>query len=126
MNKILWNYYKQSADGQKAIEMFDPNPDDVYKNIEAIATFANGLDSDFNPQQFVELVYIHEINFVERNLIEEETFTRESFEHFIDSYDLMDFEVKDDEIVWLGNKYIISANKFRLKAAAVDALSMYL
>lgn len=126
MNKILWNYYKQSADGQKAIEMFDPNPDDVYKNIEAIATFAHRLDSDFNPQQFVEFVYIHEINFVERNLIEEETFTRDSFEHFIDSYDLMDFEVKDDEIVWLGNKYIISANKFRLKVAAVDALSMYL
>ena len=83
MNKTLWNYYKQSADGQKAIEMFDPNPDDVYKNIEAIATFAHRLDGDFNPQQFVELVYIHEINFVERNLIEEETFTRESFEHFI-------------------------------------------
>ena len=48
MNKILWNYYKQSADGQKAIEMFDPNPDDVYKNIEAIATFAHRLDSDFS------------------------------------------------------------------------------
>lgn len=31
MNKKLWNYYKQSSDGQNAIAMFNPETDDVYQ-----------------------------------------------------------------------------------------------
>ena len=45
MNKTLWNYYKQSADGQNAIAMFNPEPDDAHKEIENIATFLQKLDS---------------------------------------------------------------------------------
>lgn len=33
MNKTLWNYYKQSDDGQKAIHLFEPQPENVYENI---------------------------------------------------------------------------------------------
>lgn len=49
MNKTLWNYYKQSADGQNAIAMFNPEPDDAHKEIENIATFLQKLDSHIEP-----------------------------------------------------------------------------
>ena len=78
MNKTLWNYYKQSADGQKAMHLFEPQPENVYENIEAIATFVKKLDSDINPQQFSDMVFIHEINFAERYSIGEETFNRDT------------------------------------------------
>lgn len=78
MNKTLWNYYKQSDDGQKAIHLFEPQPENVYENIEAIATFVKKLDSDINPQQFSDMVFIHEINFAERYSIGEETFNRDT------------------------------------------------
>lgn len=39
MNKTLWNYYKQSADGKKSIELFNPEQDDAYQAAERIAEF---------------------------------------------------------------------------------------
>ena len=84
------------------------------------------LDSDINPQQFSDMVFIHEINFAERYSIGEETFNRDTFETFIETYNLMQFDLQEENIVWLENRYFISANKFRQKAATVDALSMYL
>ena len=36
------------------------------------------LDSDINPQQFSDMVFIHEINFAERYSIDEETFNRDT------------------------------------------------
>lgn len=52
MNKNLWNYYKQSADGKKTIELFNPEPDDFYQSVEKIAAFLNTWDKYINPQQF--------------------------------------------------------------------------
>ena len=36
MNKNLWNYYKQSEDGQKAIDIFNPETENIWDNIEKI------------------------------------------------------------------------------------------
>ena len=53
MNKTLWNYYKQSADGQKAIHLFEPQPENVYDNIEAIATFVKNWIVILVPSNFL-------------------------------------------------------------------------
>ena len=63
MNKTLWNYYKQSADGQNAIAMFNPEPDDAHKEIENIATFLQKLDSHIEPQYFTDFIYyVYRVN----------------------------------------------------------------
>lgn len=126
MNKTLWNYYKQSADGQNAIAMFNPEPNDTHKEIENIATFLQKLDSDIEPQYFTDFIYVHRVNLSERNLLIEELSERKSFETFVESYDLKEFEFQEEKVVWFEENYFIKADKFRQKAATIDALSMYL
>ena len=116
MNKKLWNYYKHSSDGQNAIAMFNPETDDVYQKIENIATFLQKLNGYIKPQHFVDRVFEYEVNLFERNLLIEELSKRKNFETFVESYDLKEFE----------KNYFIKADKFRQKAATIDALSMYL
>lgn len=126
MNKNLWSYYKQSADGQKAINLFNPEPKDYYKAIEAIATFLKVLDCYIEPQQLGYNVFIYDINLTERSLLNKEDFNRKSFETFIKNYDLKEFELQGENLILSKDKYFIQSDKFRQKAATVDALSMYL
>ena len=126
MNKKLWNYYKQSSDGQNAITMFNPETDDVYQKIENIATFLQKLNGYIKPQHFADRVFVHEVNLVERNLLIEELSERKNFETFVESYDLKEFEIQEEKIIWFEENYFIKADKFRQKAATIDALSMYL
>lgn len=126
MNKNLWNYYKQSADGKKTIELFNPEPDDFYQSVEKIAAFLNAWDKYINPQQFGNSVFIHDVNIAERHLLNGESFSRKTFETFIETYNLKEFDLLGENVTWSENRYIIPADKFRQKAAAIDALSMYL
>jgi len=126
MNKTLWNYYKQSADGQNAIAMFNPEPNDAYQEIENIATFLQKLDGYVEPQHFTDRVFVYEVNLSERNLLIEELSERKSFETFVESYDLKEFEIQEEKVIWFEENYFIKADKFRQKAATIDALSMYL
>lgn len=126
MNKTLWTYYKNSEDGQKAIDLFNPEPNDVYQEIEDIAEFLKIWDGHLNPQQLINSVFIYEINFSERNLFKEEVFSRSTFEELIKSYDLQEFDLKDNQVIWIDEKYFIQSDKFRQKAASIDAFSIYL
>lgn len=126
MNKTLWNYYKQSTDGKKAIDLFNPEPTDAYQQIDKIAMYLKGWNNNVSPQQLGDCVSIYEVNLTERSLLKGEIFDRKSFESFIKTYDLKEFILQGEEIVWSENIYFIQANNFRKKAATIDALSMYL
>ena len=80
MNKTLWNYYKQSADGKKSIDLFNPEPDDAYQAAERIAEFLKNWDKDINPQQFGDGLLIYDVNMADRHLLNGESFSRKSFE----------------------------------------------
>lgn len=126
MNKSLWNYYKQSVDGQKAIALFNPEPNDTYQEIEDIANFLNVWDDNVNPQQFSNSVFIYDVNLTEREILKDESFDRCSFKYFVENYDLQKFDLQGEKVIWADREYFIQADKFRDKAATIDALSMYL
>lgn len=126
MNKTLWNYYKHSTDGQKAISLFNPKPSNIYQKIEAITTLLRVWDSNITPQVFVDSFFIYDANFSERYFLNNKTFDRNSFREFIETYDLKEFYLQDEQIVWSEENYFIQADQFRQKVATVDALSMYL
>ena len=126
MNKTLWNYYKQSAEGKKAIDLFNPEQDDAYQAAERIAEFLKHWDKDIDPQQFGDGVFIYDVNIAERHLLNEESFNRKSFETFVETYDLKEFDLQGENVIWSENSYLIPADKFRQKAATVNILSMYL
>lgn len=76
--------------------------------------------------QFVNSIFIYDVNFDERYLLNEETFDRKSFEHFVATYGLKVFDLQGENIVWSEEDYFIQADKFRQKVATKDTLSMYL
>lgn len=123
MNKTLWNYYKQSAEGKKAIDLFNPEQDDAYQAAERVAEFLKHWDKDIDPQQFGDGVFIYDVNIAERHLLSEESFSRKSFETFIETYDLKEFDLQGENVIWSENSYLIHADKFRQKAATVNILS---
>ncbi len=115
MNKTLWNYYKQSTDGQNTIAMFNPEPDDAYQEIENIATFLQKLDGYVEPQHFTDRVLVYEVNLSERNLLIEELSERKSFETFVESYDLKEFDIQEEKVIWFEENYFIKADKKQLQ-----------
>lgn len=84
------------------------------------------MDYYIEPQQLGYNVFIYDINLTERSLLSEEDFNRKSFETFIKNYDLKEFELQGENLILSKDKYFIQSDKFRQKAATVDALSMYL
>lgn len=126
MNKTLWNYYKHSSDGKKAIDLFNPEPNDTYQAVERIAEFLKNWDKDIDPHHLGDGVFIYEVNIAERHLLSEEPSSRNTFETFVETYDLKEFDLQGENVIWSEDRYFIPVDKFRQKAATVDALSMYL
>lgn len=125
MNSILWNYYKQSEDGQKAIKLFDPTPEDFDQAVTEIARFSAKWGNLLTEDLFLDWFFTYQINLYERNILEDE-YDRNSFEKFVESYDIKDFSIENDEVVWQESALIMSADEFRKKAATTEALSLLL
>ena len=126
MNKNLWNYYKQSEDGKKAIDIFNPETENIWDNIEKIIELLKQWDINENLQNLLDRVVLYNINLIERGFVkEDDIFSREFFEHLITTYDIKYFHIDDnDSIEW--REDIISQNKFRAKASTIHALSLFL
>ena len=126
MNKNLWNYYKQSEDGRKAIDIFNPETENIWDNIEKIIELLKQWDINENLQYLLDRVVLYNINLIERGFVkEDDIFSREFFEHLITTYDIKSFDIDDNEnIEW--REDIISQNKFRAKASTIDGLSLFL
>ena len=89
MNKNLWNYYKQSEDGKKAIDIFNPETENIWDNIEKIIELLKQWDINENQQYLFNRVTLYNINLVEREFVkEDDIFSREFFEHLITSHPL--------------------------------------
>lgn len=126
MNKTLWNYYKQSSDGQRAINLFNPEPDDMYQEIEQVADLLKEFDHYIDPRRFIDLFLVYDVNISERHLLSEKEIDRKNFKTFIETYDLKDFALQGEEIIWDEKSYILQADSFRMKNSTIDALSMFL
>ncbi|MFC2514774.1 MAG: restriction endonuclease subunit R [Prevotella melaninogenica] len=126
MNKNLWNYYKQSEDGKNAIDIFNPETENIWDNIGKIIELLKQWDINENLQYLLDRVVLYNINLIERGFVkEDDIFSREFFEHLITTYDIKSFDIDDNEnIEW--REDIISQNKFRAKASTINALSLFL
>ena len=80
MNKNLWNYYKQSEDGRKAIDIFNPETENIWDNIEKIIELLKKWDINENLQYLLDRVVLYNINLIERGFVkEDDIFSREFF-----------------------------------------------
>lgn len=130
MNTNLWNLYKQSDRGKKAIATFDPEVKDVFSGIEAIKAFESqiwdGYDDTENAQGYYFLCLA---NFQNSTLLPKDGEpTREEYSNFIDKYQLYGAKAdKDGNIsVFSDEKPLLPADKMRRKASDTSLLSLYL
>ena len=49
MNKKMWNLYKDSEDGKKVIDAFNPGVEDVYAGIEGMFEYAKKIGCTVGP-----------------------------------------------------------------------------
>lgn len=94
MNNNHWQLYKESAHGEKVIELFDPKRNN-YSDVEELINFAHGWGYARTADMFLDLAELFDGNFRVKGTWEGEL-TRDSFEKFIASYSIESIEVNEE------------------------------
>ena len=123
LNPQIWNLYKTSEDGKKAIALFDLGEHPKYEEIQKIAdcmeTKHGDFPSDFNSEWFV----LWEVNVS----CMETPATREEFEKYVTNFDLVNFSVDEKgELQFHEDQIVLPNNRYREKNAWMQLLSMAL
>ncbi|MCH3992843.1 MAG: restriction endonuclease subunit R [Prevotella sp.] len=138
MNKTLWNYYKNSDDGKHAVEMFDPETNDIDGHVWQIASFFKRWDPYLTPDNVQFVVYVYCINFLHQKWLPIKKVDRRSFENFVEQYEIRFFDFSESHIsrnlmvpedVNFDNSprsLLIPSDKYRAKAASAHFLSLLL
>lgn len=129
MNKKMWNLYKDSENGKKVIELFNPDAENINAGIEGMFEYAMKWGSNVNPQHASIWAFLFYTNFTAKNILGEENPTREEFEKFIDSFDIVESEMDEEGNVTFyddAKSVWIKADDFRKKVAIVHLLSAFL
>lgn len=129
MNKKMWNLYKDSEEGKRVIEVFNPEVEDVSLGVEHVFEFAQKLGGRVKPEHAATWGYLFYANFIANNYFGEENPTREEFEKFVDSFEVIEASIEDDgNVVFSDDAKAVWVKKddFRTKAAIVNMLSSFL
>ena len=123
LNPQIWNLYKTSEDGKKAIALFDLGEHPKYEEIQKIAdcmeTKHGDFPSDFNSEWFV----LWEVNVS----CMETPATREEFEKYVTNFDLVNFSVDEKgELQFHEDQIVLPNNRYREKNSWMQLLSMAL
>lgn len=126
MNKQLWILYKESKRGKECIEMFNPDAEDVYEVGNALFEFSHKTDSLSVVQNCLAQFDVFCGNFFNSEFTEKLCDgARESFAYVMENYELKDLLLGEEGNIELGD-LIMAKNKFRNKAALVQAMSVFL
>lgn len=128
MNIKMWNLYKDSENGKKVIELFNPEVEDVFEGIENLFGFAKEWGDEEDPKQVADCYYLFMVNFFKKQIFGEEL-NRDSFSKFVENFEIKDGHITDDEqVVFSDNPraLIIKRDNYRGKAALTEVLSVFL
>ena len=129
MNIKMWNLYKDSDNGKKVIELFNPEVEDVTKSIEDLFKYAKKWGSDIEPDVANYWLYQFAVNFKGDELNCDKDKAREVYQSFMESYSITigyfneegNVKFKTDK-----NSNWIKGDDYRGKASLIDLLSIYL
>ena len=126
MNKNFWNLYKESK-GKDVIELFNPDVEDYYEAVFNIFEFAKKWGDDSDVEIMSMIVDVMGVNFIGKGGIPEEGFTRDSFRNFVETYNLIAYDInEDDTIIWYEDDVLLRFDNYRRKIAFVSPLSFFL
>ncbi len=129
MNKKMWNLYKDSENGKKVIELFNPDAEDMIAGIEGMFDYAMKWGSTFNPKHASTWAFLFYTNFTAKNMLGNENPSRDEFKKFIGSFDIVESEMDEEGNITFhdgANAVLIKADDYRKKAAIVHLLSSFL
>lgn len=126
MNRNIWNLYKSSERGQHAIEVFNPNAEDLCAKAEEIFAFVQ-LTDHTDPHYAGDMLYVIDANCQIDNLFpnNENPADLSCFERFIDKLSIIDVDesgqrLTNPKAMWL------KSDNYRAKSAIIHLLSTYL
>ena len=130
MNKDLWEIYKNSDKGRKCIEIFKPDVENIEESIRSILEFSEKWENKTSLDAWLFYDFLFNVNLHSSNLLPENgEWTREKYCRLIEEYQLIEATANErGEIKFYDdNKSIlISKDKFRLKAARVPQMSLFM
>lgn len=129
MNLKMWNLYKDSENGKKVIELFNPEVEDASKAIENLFEYAKKWGSDIEPDAASFWLYQFAVNFKGDELNSEKDKAKEQYQDFMEKFSITigyfnqegDVEFKTDK-----KSNLIKEDDYRGKASLIDLLSVYL
>ena len=138
MNKQLWNLYKDSEQGKKCIELFNPEKEDIVQAGLDILKYSVNWGGDMVDDEFIDhldgFMWLWGNNLSQRDFIPEE-WTRESFSKMVEEFDILQPKInekqeleytEDGVLVFLEDSYLLKKNQYRDKAASVELFSLLL
>lgn len=130
MNKQLFKLYKESDRGKSTIALFNPETEDVFAAVEAMANKANTeWGSHAVSNAICDIIDRMWMNFENKGGLPEGGLTRDSYKNFIEQFELEEPIINDDgTVTFPENDRMIYVKKddFRRKADLTLALSIYL
>lgn len=129
MNQKIWNFYKQSDEYKRLVDLFNPEVEDYFTAAENVFKFAAELGDDKDLDSHISLFDLIEANFFGQGYAFAEEFTKADFEGFVDGFELRMYDVdKEGNIELIDDpKYtFIGKQNYRSKASSIDALSTFL
>lgn len=126
MNRNIWELYKTSERGRRAIEVFNPNVDDLCAKAEEIFSFVTHID-EANAQYAGDMLYVIDANCQLDNMFPEDVNPTDfsNFERFIDNLMIVDVDqygqrLPSAKAIW------VKQGDYRAKSALIHLLSTYL
>ena len=124
MNNRLWNMFKQSEEGQKALALFDVESESYLDNVYEIMSLLKERDNSIDPQSVLGYVALIHYNLMNHELLEGD-FSKENFEKFAQEFELYNYDITEDDEVVLTDELIVGKDKYRQKAALIEQMSLF-
>lgn len=127
LNSENWSLYKDSEEGKKVIALFDLGDHPEYDKIQEIAKYMENKRGDFPSDYNSEAFIVLETNVSCMKTPHEPTTTREDFEKFITTFNIVDYTVDEKgELQFHEDQVLLPSNRYRDKNWLMTFLSMAL
>lgn len=129
MNKQLFDLYRNSERGKNVIQFFKVDETtDLVSDLEGLLIKARDWKCDISVEHLFQWMDLFDANFSNKGIYEGEL-NRESFDNFIDNYEIIEHYFEEDGTLKFyndTNAIIISKDAYRNKATLIPFLSIYL
>lgn len=129
MNKKMWSLYKDSENGKKVIELFNPEVEDIYQGIEKLFDYAKKWGSMIEPEHAAIWYFQMLLNLQDSNFLQGDEITRELYADFIENFEIIEAKLNEDESVEFytdAKAKWVKQDNFRQKAALMHLVSTFL